>query len=240
VRFALTVSLVIASAVAGSAGQRAPDLTPAHGVSSSPSRVDPYRLALRDALLGKHPYRKCQMLVLPSFRAEWVVYVVQENAQGPGWLFYKAMHTQLWVQMMQQIERDAPDPRSYSIGPEAQSAALRKLTTRVDTQAIHLDESTLSSLERAWTDMLKRTRYPAKPTLGLDGVSYIAANWSQDLGPQSGQTWSPEEGSPTFDLVAIAEKLRDLASASPESAPRLSAEAALMANALHVRLEALK
>jgi hypothetical protein len=236
---ASVASVVIATATAGSAGQQAPDLTPVHGVYSSPSLVDPYHLALRDALLGEHPYRKCQMLVLPSFQAEWVVYVVQDDTQGPGRLFYKTMHTQLWGNMMQQIERDAPDPRSYSIGPDAQSAALRKVTKRVDVRTVDLDASTIAALERAWTDMLMRTRYPGTPDLGLDGTSYVAANWSRGLGPLSGETWSPEEGTPTYDLVAIADQLRDLATAPPQGQPRLEAEISLMANALHVRLKAL-
>jgi hypothetical protein len=40
--------------------------------------------------------------------------------------------------------------------------------------------------ELAWSDMLARTRYPAQLERGLDGTSYIAANWSQGLGPRSG------------------------------------------------------
>lgn len=239
-RRALVASFVVAGATAGFAGQRAPDLRPVEGLYSSPSPVDPYDVALRDALLGEHPYRKCQMAVFPSFEAEWVVYVVQDDPQGPGRLFYKAMHTALWGEMMRQVERDAPNPRSYSLGPEAQSAALTKLPKRVDVRSVELDASTITVLERAWSGMLARTRYPAHLTLGFDGTTYIAANWSQVVGPQSGETWSPEEGTPTYDLVAIAEKLRALALAAQDGQPRLKAEAALMANALQARLKALK
>jgi hypothetical protein len=230
----------VASATAASPGQKAPDLRPVDGLYSSPSLADPYHFALRDALLGEHSYRKCQMVVLPSFRAEWVVYIVQDDAQRGGRLFYKTMHTALWGDMMRQIEQDAPNPGSYSLGPEAQSAALTKVEKKVDVYAVDLDAPTIGTLERAWSDMLARTRYPTQLELGIDGTSYIAANWSQGDGPRSGEVWSPEEGTPTHDLVAIAERLRDLATASQDTQPRLKADAAAMAVALHARVKALK
>jgi hypothetical protein len=234
------IAFLVANTTAASAGQQAPDLKPVDGLYSSPSLLDPYHFALRDALLGEHSYRKCQMIVLPSFQAEWVVYIVQDETQRVGRLFYKAMHTPLWGDMMRQIEHDALNPTSYSVGPEAQSAALTKVERKVDVHAVDLDAPTVAVLERAWADMLARTRYPAQLELGLDGTSYIAANWSQVVGPRSGETWSPEKGTPTHDLVAIAETLRDLAVASRDTQPRLKTDAATMAAALHARLKAVK
>src|SRR5258706_1831811 len=55
------ITFLVASATVASAGHQAPDLTPAVGLYSSPSLLDPYHFALRDALLGEHSYRKCQM-----------------------------------------------------------------------------------------------------------------------------------------------------------------------------------
>ena len=234
------IALMVVSATVLSAAQRVGDLKPAESLYSSPSLVDPYHVAVRDALLGEHDYRKCQMVVLPSFGAEWVVYIVQDDMKRTGRLFYKAMHTPLWGDMMRRIERDAPDPASYSVGSEAQAAALTKVTKTVDVQVVDLDASTVAVLERAWSDMLARTRYPAQQELGLDGTSYIAANWSQTVGSRSGETWSPEKGTPARDLVAIAEKLRDLALASRDDQARFKVEAAAMAEALRARLKALK
>ena len=237
----IALFLVAGAAAAPASQQQAPDLRPVDGVYSSPSLVDPYHIAIRDALLAEHEYRKCQMVVLPSFRAEWVVYVVQDDNQRPGRLVYKAMRKMLWGEMQRQIEKDAPDPRSYSVGPEAEVAALRKVTKEVDVRVVDLDASSIAVLERAWSDMLARTRYPAPTGLvGMDGTSYVAANWSRVTGPQSGETWSPEKGTPTYDLVAIAEKLRDLALAPQERQTRLKVEVVAMANALQARLKGLK
>ena len=238
---------VIAWFVAGAAAapasqqQQAPDLIPVDGVYSSPSLVGPYHVAIRDALLAEHEYRKCQMVVLPSFRAEWVVYIVHDDAERPGRLVYKAMRKMLYGEMQRQIEKDAPDPRSYSVGPEAEVAALRKVTKEVDVRVVDLDASTIAVLERAWSDMLVRTRYPAQLGLvGMDGTSYVAANWSRVTGSLSGETWSPEKGTPTYDLVAIAERLRDLALAPQQRQTKLKAEVVAMANALQARLKGLK
>lgn len=240
-RWAVIASFLFAGAAAAPASQQqAPDLRPVDGVYSSPSLVDPYHIAIRDALLAEHEYRKCQMVVLPSFRPEWVVYVVHDDAQRPGRLIYKAMRKMLWGEMQRQIEKDAPDPRSYSVGPEAEVAALRKVTKEVDVRVVDLDASTIAVLERAWLDMLARTRYSAQLELGMDGTSYVAANWSRATGPQSGETWSPEKGTPTYDLVAIAERLRDLALAPQQGQTKLKAEVVAMANALQARLKGLK
>lgn len=219
------IALTVVSATATSSAQRAGDLKPAESVYSSPSLAAPYGLAVRDALVGEHDYRKCQMLVLPSFGAEWVVYIVQDDVNRSGRLFHKVMRTQLWGDMMRRIERDAPNPNSYSIGPQAQAAALARVTKSVDMRTVDLDAATVAILEGAWSDMLARTRYPAQEELGLDGTSYIAANWSRVIGLRSGETWSPEKGTPAYDLVAIAEKLRDLALASRNNQAKLKLEA---------------
>jgi hypothetical protein len=249
VRFAVIASCLIAGAVATPASQQqqAPDLRPVDGVYSSPSAVlEPYRIAVRDALLAEHDYRKCQMVVLPSFQAEWVVYVVQDDTQrpSPGRLFYKAMRKMLWAEMQSQIEKDAPNPRSYSVGPEAQVAALRKVKKEVDVRVVDLDASTIAVLEGAWSAMLARTRYPPAQqeilTIGVDGETYVAANWSFGAGSRSGETWSPEKGTPTYDLVAIAERLRDLALAPQPRQAKLKAEVVAMSNDLQARLKGLK
>jgi hypothetical protein len=233
----MTASLLLALALAVPSAVEADDLRPPDGVYSSPSLIDPYRLALRDVLLGEHPYRKCQMLVIPSFRAEWVVYIVQEEQGRPARLLYRSMRTPLWGNMLRQIKEDGPDPRRYR---EAEVAALAKIDKSFQTRVVDLDPASVAALSLAWSDMLARTRYPTRPANGADGTSYFAAHWSEDTGPRSGETWSPEKGSLTSDFVAIAERLRDLALAPTSDQPTLKAQAVGLAVALHRRVRALK
>jgi hypothetical protein len=76
--------------------------------------------------------------------------------------------------------------------------------------------------------------------VGLDGTTYIAANWSRGAGGRSGETWSPEKGTPAYDLVAIAEKLRELALASRDDQAKFKTDATAMAEALQARFKTLK
>jgi hypothetical protein len=57
------------------------DLWPEMGVFSFDAGLEPYFMSVRDSLLGEHRYRMCQVLVIPAFEREWVVYMIHEEGK---------------------------------------------------------------------------------------------------------------------------------------------------------------
>jgi hypothetical protein len=177
------------------------DLEPPDSLFSSLSfpEIEPYRLAIRDALLPVREYRKCQLVAVPSFQPEWAVYLLREEGSAPQ-LVSRRMSEQVWRTMRNKLQRD------WSSGRTAQTAALEDLKIEVETSRAVITVATADLLEEVWGRMLARVRYPRTPWEGEDGIRYHASHWSQGS-VRSGQTWSPPQGSHPYALVKLAEQM---------------------------------
>jgi hypothetical protein len=207
------------------------DLEPADSVFSWLDEPQPYDLALRDALLPLPEYRKCQLVVVPSFGPEWAVYLTRPEGSAPE-LVSRRISEPLWAAMTTIIS-DNGKKSSYSLGPEAQSTAIKRLKIEVDSSQAVITGETADVLEAVWSEMLERVRYPRKDWGGVDGVRYHVSHWSQDHGFRSGQTWSPTEGSRPYGLVKLAEQMHAFAQTpSKDGEERLQAAASALLSAL--------
>jgi len=181
------------------------DLEPADSLFSWLDEPEPYDLALRAALLPSHEYRKCQLVVVPSFEAERAIYLMREQGSARQ-LVSRRMSEHLWAAMTNTIQKSGTEP-GYSLGAEAQRAALERLKIEVDTSQAVVTVETADTLEAVWSRMLERVRYPGMPREGVDGVRYEVSHWSQGLGFRSGRTWSPPQGSRPYALVKLSEQM---------------------------------
>ena len=203
---------------------RTQDLQPSEGFFSWVEPPDPYHATLRAALVGEHRYRMCQMVVLPSFEREWVVYVVRDE-HSPDRVVFKRFKKPLWSEMMRLISDDGRK-KSYSVGAPAQQMALAQVKVDLDRSTASIGNHTVDLLQEVWWRLLGRTRYPVEPEIGMDGTSYLVASWKTGVGFRSGETWSPEEGSLSRGMVSLAEQLAEYG-----QAPSVQKEAALASNA---------
>lgn len=198
-------------AIALSPLAHAQGLEPETGVFGNLGPPDPYTLTLRNALLGQDAYRQCQLLVAPSFEAEYAVYMVKAS-DGSATVVSRTLDRQLWGELMADIRRSSKS-RSYSIGASAQQAALkRSKAPGVRTHRAVLDAESTERLGGICRDVLLQVRYPQQPSRGVDGVSYHAAHWEPGL-VLSGATWSPEDDSLAGAFVAMELALKAYADA---------------------------
>jgi hypothetical protein len=206
------------------------DLEPADGPFSPIVAIEPYDLALRDALLPPRGYRKCQLVSVPAFEPEWAVYLTREEGSTPH-LVSRRMSDQLRAAMAKVINESGWN-RSYSTARDAQSAALKHLRVKVDTSRAAITAETADQLEGVWSLMLERVRYPSTPWEGEDGVRYHVSHWFPGR-VLSGQTWSPPEGSRPYRLVKLAEQMHALTlTPSKDGEERLQAAASALLSAL--------
>lgn len=164
----------------------AQELEPIEDVLAWDSTTKPYCLTLRDPLLGKHGYRKRQILVIPSSRAEWAVYLIRSQKDDPQ-IVFKIFEKPLWTAMMNQTKADAGSD-SYSIGDTAQAVALAKLPKTVTSHVTPISVSIADLLEEVWDTMLDRVRYRPKNVRGLDGSTYYFNHWTAEKDYRSGRT----------------------------------------------------
>ena len=181
------------------------DLEPADDLFSSLNEPEPYDLALRAALLPPRGYLRCQLVAIPSFEPEWAIYLTREEGSAPR-LGSRRLGSHLWAEMTSRIS-DNGRRGGYSLGPEAQTAALAELKIEVETSQAVVAVETADVLETVWSRMLEGVHYPGTPWGGEDGVRYRASHWSRGLGFRSGQTWSPRDESRPHALVKLAEQM---------------------------------
>lgn len=174
---------------------------------------DPYSLALRDALLGAHNYRQCQLLVAPSFEPEYAVYFVREKDESATVVSH-AFASQLWARLTTELERASRKPGSYHLDAASKRAALKRMRTpTIQTRRAHLDAGTAAVLSGICRDVLLQVRYPKEPSRGLDGTSYHAGHWEPGL-VLSGTTWSPDDDTLAGEFVAMELALKAFAESS--------------------------
>jgi len=153
------------------------ELEPEVGVFAG-SAPEPYRLALRRALLPGTAYGSCQLLTLPASGSERVVYFGR-GEDGRATVVSRRLRAPLWPRLIAELERQARSA-SYSVGDAAQAAALEALTLEVDEASAPLDARTAALLGGLCSAVLLRVRYPAPPpenSARSSEVSYHAAHW---------------------------------------------------------------
>jgi hypothetical protein len=169
-----------------------------------------YGQRLREVLMkDASRYHLARMVCLPAFEAEWVVTVVREDPKD-----FDGPHT-YYVECVV-AERKLFPPK------ESQGVMAKKARAPIDG-------ATAESLNQVWRRMLRRTRYPKFTGVGADGVDYhfsrflplIDCGQPDPLGGwEQGTVWSPDDGSPCGELVAIGERLKSCAQARSENRDR--------------------
>lgn len=213
------------------AARRSENFQPSDGLSGV-GPPSPYLLRIREALIGEQPYRQCQLLVFPSFRPEWAVYIVKPEDSGAVVVF-KGFKTSLWNEVLRVTSDDARST-SYSVDSAAEQAALAQIKTELDQATAPITNRTVEMLHDVWWETLGRARYPVEERIGLDGTSYFADDWKDGQGSRSGRTWSPEPESLPGELVTLAERMAEYAhSPSPQGEATLQSQAHAIRNQLN-------
>lgn len=169
---------------------------------------DPYKATVSDLLLGAEKYRKCQMVFMPSFAKENAVYILQdgESQETKAKVVWTEMKQPLWSAMMKFL-RDEAGGGSFSVAPKAMRRALTHISHEVSRTEAELDAGTVNLLERTGGRILSRVRYHVKNGDGTDGEPFHVAHFVRGIGYRSGKTWSPLNGTRTYDFVELAKVL---------------------------------
>lgn len=128
-------------------------------------------------------------------------------------------------------DRDVDHPLNnfltlIKVSPGKPGEAIRK--AEIETP---IDAHLATSIEKAWANVLLKTRYPQGPYLGLDGWQAEFSVFVRRMGTLYGQLWSPSEGL-TKELMDVGFALSKYVEASAE-------ERVLMRKTLMRRLDAL-
>ena len=161
------------------------------------STPEPYRLALRRALVPDTAYGSCQLLTLPAIGSERVVYFTRVP-DGSATVVSRRLRAPLWPRLIAELERRAHSA-SYSLADHAQAAALGALSLDVDEVDAPLDAHTASLLYNLCRDVLLRVRYPAPPPENAgrsSEESYHAAHWVPGMFLSGTTSW-PARGTHT-------------------------------------------
>ena len=203
---ALSVFLTASPAISGTSTSH---LVPEEGLFGY-ALLNPYFEAVSERLLS-YNWRKCQALFLPSFSEESAVYIKydSDSSAAPPVVVAVRMERQLWFEMHEALDADAGGKGSHSIAPENQRKALLKIQSLVNYSEAPMDRETAEALELTWEAMLMRVRYPETTNLGLDGETCHFANLTKDAGYRTGKVWSPDKGTPPYELVELAKALQE-------------------------------
>jgi len=237
--FAFLVSLLVAVSAASfpniAHGSEPAILEPDDGIFSTYGPIDPYYIRVNELLLADHQYRKCQMLFMPAFQNEGIVYIVRDQDSTKISVVTKEIQPKLWSAMMDVLWRES-DGKSISLKADSQYHALNKVTVHVTTKTAQIDPATADLLEAIWEAILKNIEYPDLATYGKDGVTYHAAHYFSGLGYRAGKTWSPKKGTQASDFIQIAEALRDFANADEKVQPAKHEQLLALAKGFRGRL----
>jgi hypothetical protein len=188
------------------------ELEPETGLFAG-STPEPYRLALRQALLPGTAYGSCQLLTLPAQGSERVVFF-RRAEDGSAIVVSRRLRAPLWPRLIAELERRA-NSASHDLGDDAQAAALRALGLDVDEVSAPLDASTATLLSNVCRDVLLRVRYPAPPPENSgrsSEVSYHAAHWIPGMFLSGTTSW-PRSGSIAELFIGMEQALERYARA---------------------------
>jgi hypothetical protein len=160
------------------------------------------------------PEVSIRMLCLPSFETEWATGL--RNTDNGTVAFFERAKDSVWSTRHFELERSGQiraydsNGRELSMAERYPKGGPRLETIAVEYLEVHVDRETTDLLREVWSSALADTRIPdpGDGDLGLDGVSYYFSK-----GPQTalGRAWSPEKDSAMAALVAVSNRLADLA-----------------------------
>lgn len=96
------------------------------------------------------------------------------------------------------------------VSPGKPGEAIRKAEIEIP-----IDAQLATSIEKAWTAILLKTRYPEGPYLGLDGWQVEFSVFVRRMGTLYGQLWSPSKGL-TKELMDVGVALSKYVEASEQ------------------------
>jgi hypothetical protein len=130
-----------------------------------------------------------RVVILPSFSEEHVISIEKLDHEKDFSLIYKKCKESIWY-----------------------SKNRTKILT--ETHKIPIDSSFAILMGKVFTKATIEVRYPTEPQWGLDGTTYIMSTYVPEYGIQTGETWSPKEGTRMGQLVDISYKLILMTTAS--------------------------
>ncbi len=206
-------SLLLITNLTGEAladGQKV-NLIPEEGFFGVRARISSYYFAaVSEKLLTSKPFvLRCQAVFLPSFSPESAVYIIwdDEKSDTVPVVVSVEMERSLHSELQQLIRDAAPDKSAIKFDPAAQLKVLPKLQLKTIRREAPIERSAARILDRLWTLIISKARFPEKAEFGLDGEDVHFASPSKG-GYHTAQTWSPNKGTPAYELVTIARALQ--------------------------------
>lgn len=170
---------------------------------------------------------RLQLITLPSFKPEEVVYITWNDNSEIKVVCSKVIGS-IWGEITKEIVNKSKKHNSYSLGDEAMTRAASKIKIKTTEASSSISQGTAEILIRLWGKALSEVKYASNPTIGLDGVSYHFSSWTRGIGTRAGIAWSPSSGTNIADLVEIGKNLCAFASKPTkdlEEALKIKAEA---------------
>ena len=179
----MTLLALLLSAETSWGASPLPQLEPDDSIFSSFERE--YSTAVREALLTGVPLTAFSVVTIPSFTPEWAAWVeIEPEPRACS----RIVPAPIW---------NGAEPTRPNLPGELPAPKCAPLTAKL-----------AKSIANAWLGMLWGVRYQSSDVMGGDGVGFHFAGFCPGPGILAGQTWSPEAGTPTARLVALAEALR--------------------------------
>lgn len=170
---------------------------------------------------GATTHPKYLVPVDPSDRAyEQAIEKLLDGRQGRGTMIYTESRNaegdfviSTWGK--DRSDRDVDQPLNnfltlIKVSPGKPGEAIRKAEIEIP-----IDAQLATAIEKAWTAILLKTRYPEGPYLGLDGCRVEFSVFVRRMGPLYGQLWSPSKGL-TKELMDVGLALSKYVEASQQ------------------------
>lgn len=193
------------------AGSQKVNLVPEEGFFGVRARISSYYYAaVSEKLLTSKPFvLRSQAVFLPSFSPESAVYIIwdDEKSNTVPVVVSVEMERSLHSELQQLIRDAAPDKNAIKFDPAAQLKVLPKLQLKTNRREAPIERSTARILDRLWSLIISKAKFPENAEFGLDGEDVYFASPSKG-GYHTARTWSPNEGTPAYELVTIARELQ--------------------------------
>jgi len=200
--------------------------------------ADPYEDELVRLLLPV-AHREFQMVWVPSWEPEGVVYVEKTSERGEPEAFRVVtlelplnLHTQVF---QWQAARKGPDGVIPS-GPEDFRAAIEALAPTPARSEAPISPGTVAALRRVWQAALRGARLPSDDDgFTLDGTNLHFATWEPGAGYLTATAASPAPGTRCYELVTLGDQLARLAKVGASERQALEARIVQSANTLEAK-----
>lgn len=104
------------------------------------------------------------------------------------------------------------------------SSSETKDKVETETFEAKIDFTFANLLGKVFTMATSEVKYPIEIDWGLDGTSYVVSAYRKGDGVETGENWSPKNGTRMRQLVDISKKLIRLVKASDKDSEKLIKE----------------